>query len=667
MERIIDRISGPSDLRRLKMADLPRIAQEIRDEILNTVSRTGGHLASSLGAIELAVALHYVFNTPKDTILWDVGHQAYAHKILTGRLKRFSTLRQAGGLSGFPNKDESPECDVFTTGHSSTSISTALGLVLGRDLKGEKNKIIAVIGDAALAGGMAFEGLNHAGHVKKDMIVILNDNELSISRSVGALSRYLNRIIANPAYNKIRMDVEKLVKRIPRFGFRAYRAARKLEEGLKNLLIPGMLFEEMGFRYFGPINGHDLNELVSTFRNLIGLNEPILIHAITKKGKGYAPAEKDPSAFHGTAPFKLETGETEAGPSTLRPCSGSMVSRAEPSTGSGLRAAARTFTPLEKQNGFNRQLSLTGFTQAFGDRMTELAQSDPKIIGITAAMIDGTGLNDFAAKFPERFFDVGIAEEHAVGLAAGLARNGFKPVVAIYSTFLQRGYDQVIHDVCLQNLPVVFCLDRSGLVGEDGPAHHGVFDIAYLRHVPNLVLMAPATPEELEKMLGFALRLGSPVAIRYPKGSIEALGLGVSPIELGKAEVIKKGRDLAILSLGSMLGTALETQDLLIKKGVDACIVNARFVKPIDEGLVAALLGDVKRIVTLEDGVLNGGFGSAVLEAAASADIKGAKVLRFGLPDKFIEHGKRIELFSKYDLTPAAICDEIIKEVMRNS
>ena len=621
MERIIDRINGPSDLRRLKLNDLPKVAQEIRDEILNTVSKTGGHLASSLGAIELAVALHYVFNTPKDALLWDVGHQAYAHKILTGRLKRFSTLRQMGGLSGFPNKDESPEYDLFTTGHSSTSISTALGLVLGRDLKGEKNKVIAVIGDAALAGGMAFEALNHAGHASKDMIVILNDNELSISRSVGALSRYLNGIMANPAYNKIRVDVEKLVKRIPRFGFRAYRAARKLEEGLKNLLIPGMLFEELGFRYFGPINGHDLNKLVSTFRNLMNLNEPILIHVITKKGKGYMPAEKDPSAFHGTAPFKVDTGETAAG------------------------AAARTFT------------------QAFQDKMAGLAESDPKIVGVTAAMIDGTGLNDFAAKFPERFFDVGIAEEHAVGLAAGLARAGFKPVVAIYSTFLQRGYDQVIHDVCLQGLPVVFCLDRSGIVGEDGPTHHGVFDIAYLRHMPNLVLMAPATPEELEEMLGFAVRLGSPVAIRYPKGSSEVSGLGVSPLELGKAEVIKKGKDMVILSLGSMLETALKTRDLLIKKGVDVGVVNARFVKPLDERLIAALLGDVKRIVTLEDGVLNGGFGSAVLEAAANVDIKSAKVRRFGLPDKFIEHGKRAELFSKYDLTPGAICDVIIDDL----
>jgi 1-deoxy-D-xylulose-5-phosphate synthase len=621
MERIIDRINGPSDLRRLELSALPRVAREIRDEILNTVSKTGGHLASSLGAIELTVALHYAYNTPKDVVLWDVGHQAYAHKILTGRLGRFSTLRQMGGLSGFPNKDESPEYDLFTTGHSSTSISTALGLALGRGLKGEKNKIIAVIGDAALAGGMAFEALNHAGHARKDIIIILNDNELSISRSVGALSRYLNRIMVNPAYNKIRADVERLVKRIPRFGFRAYRAARKLEEGLKNLLIPGVLFEEMGFRYFGPINGHDLNELVLTFRNLMSLNEPILIHVITKKGRGYSPAEKNPSAFHGTPPFRIGTGEAAA------------------------NSAARTFT------------------QAFQDKMVELAGSDPKVVGVTAAMIDGTGLNDFAAKFPERFFDVGIAEEHAVGLAAGLARNGFKPVVAVYSTFLQRGYDQVIHDVCLQNLPVVFCLDRSGLVGEDGPTHHGVFDIAYLRHMPNLVLIAPATPEELEEMLVFAVSLGSPVAIRYPKGSVEVSGQGVSPIELGKAEVIKRGRDLAILSLGGMLETALKTRDLLAEKGVDAGVINARFVKPIDERLIAELLGETRLIVTLEDGVLNGGFGSAVLEAASNADIKGAKVRRFGLPDKFIEHGKRSELFSKYDLTPGAICDVIIREM----
>ncbi len=622
MERLIENIKSPADLRKLKLGDLATVAGEIREEILRTVSKTGGHLASSLGAVELTIAIHYVFNTPRDLLIWDVGHQSYAHKILTGRLKNFPTLRQLGGLSGFPNKDESPEYDIFTTGHSSTSISTALGLVTGRDLKNENNKVIAVIGDAALAGGMAFEALNHAGHAKKDIIVILNDNELSISRSVGALSSYLNRIIANPAYNKIRVDVERVLKRIPRFGFRAYRAARKLEEGLKNLLIPGMLFEEMGFRYFGPIDGHNLTRLVTTFRNLVDLKEPILIHVVTKKGKGYKHAEARPSDFHGTGPFVLETGEK--------------------------------IKPKER----------TTFTEAFGQAMTEIAAKDSKVVGITAAMLDGTGLNEFAKAFPGRCFDVGIAEEHAVGFAAGLARGGFKPVAVIYSTFLQRGYDQIIHDVCLQNLPITFCLDRAGLVGEDGPTHHGTFDIPCLRHIPNLVFMAPASPEELKEMLGFALTCGRPVAIRYPKGSTLFSRPPGLPIGLGKAELLKSGRSVAIISIGSMAHIALETADLLSKKGIDCGVINARFIKPLDEGLLVELCRDVKKIVTLEEGVLGGGFGSSVLELMERAGIKDVKTKRIGLPDKFIEHGKRGELFLKYNLTPDAICDVIVREVV---
>jgi len=622
MERLIENIKSPADLRKLKIADLPLVAGEIREEILKTVSKTGGHLASSLGAIELTIAIHYAFNTPHDLVIWDVGHQTYAHKILTGRFKNFSTLRQLGGLSGFPNKDESPEYDIFTTGHSSTSISTALGLVKARDLKKENNKIIAVIGDAALAGGMAFEALNHAGQAKKDVIVILNDNELSISRSVGALSRYLNRIITAPAYNKIRQDVERLVKRIPRFGFRAYRAARKLEEGLKNLLIPGLLFEEMGFRYFGPIDGHNAAGLVATFKNLITLKEPILIHVVTRKGKGYKHAEARPADFHGTGPFDLETGEK-----------------------------------IETKKGMT-------FTEAFSEKMLELADKDARIVGITAAMLDGTGLNEFAKLFPGRFFDVGIAEEHAIGFSAGLARGGFRPVTAIYSTFLQRGYDQVVHDVCLQNLPVVLCLDRAGLAGEDGPTHHGVFDIPYLRHIPNLIFMAPATPEELKAMLEFAMTCNKPVAIRYPKGSTSLLHKSAFPIKAGKSEILKSGRDIAIISIGSMAQIALGTAELLSKKGVDCAVVNARFIKPLDEELLTTICRRTKKIVTLEDGVLEGGFGSGVLELIERAGIKDIKVRRIGLPDKFIEHGKRSELFLKYNLTPDAICDVIVGEVI---
>ncbi len=622
MRKLLEDIKGPQDLRKLNITELPGVAEEIRSFILETLSNTGGHLASSLGAVELIIALHYVFDTPNDKIIWDVGHQAYAHKIITGRYHKFGGLRQMGGLSGFPNKDESPENDIFTCGHASTSISTALGLVAARDLSGSREKVIAVIGDASLGGGMAFEALNHAGHAGKELIVILNDNELSISQSVGALSKYLNRIITAPTYNKIRKDVEKLVKRIPRFGFRAYRAARKLEEGLKNLLIPGILFEEMGFRYFGPIDGHNLSELIWTLKSLKDLKEPILIHLVTKKGKGYKFAEEDPSSFHGTGPFDITTGNKI-----------------------GAKGAET-------------------FTDAFSDKMLELGAKDHKIIGITASMIDGTGFNKFSQAYPDRFFDAGIAEEHAVGFSAGLARGAFKPFVAIYSTFLQRGYDQIIHDVCLQDLPVIFCLDRAGLVGEDGPTHHGVFDIAYLRHIPKLTFMAPATPEELKAMLEFAVSIKAPCAIRYPKGGTQNNTAPELPIKLGKAEVLKDGKDIAIISIGVMAETALEIARILEAKKIHATVINARFIKPLDENLLADLFGRIKRVVTIEDGALEGGFGSAVLEYIERSHLSGIKLKRFGIPDRFIEHGKKEELFAKYNLTPQAICDVIVREVL---
>ena len=633
MIRIIDTINSPTDLRKLKLVDLPVLAKEIRQEILSTVSKTGGHLSSSLGAVELAIAIHYSFDTPRDRVIWDVGHQTYAHKILTGRARYFSTLRQLGGLSGFPNKEESPEYDIFTCGHSSTSISTGLGLVMSSDLSKDGRKVIAVIGDAALAGGMAFEALNHAGHSKKNMIVVLNDNELSITKSVGALSRYLNRIITNPAYNKIRSDVERVLMRIPRFGFRAYRAARKLEEGLKNLLIPGMLFEELGFRYFGPIDGHNIAQMITVFKNLGNLNEPTLIHVITKKGKGYKFSEENPSEFHSTGPFDIETG-----------------------------------IPIKKA-------AKETFTQAFGDKMVELGKNSERIVGVTAAMIDGTGFDKFAKEYPARFYDVGISEEHAVGLSAGLARGGYRPVVAIYSTFLQRAYDQIIHDVCLQDLPVVFCLDRAGLVGEDGPTHHGIFDIAYMRHIPNLIAMAPKDTDELKVMLGFAVKQNKPVAMRYPRGTLPVLtndasliyakhGLETQPVKMGKAETIKDGRDIAIIAIGSMVSTAVEVAAILLKKRIDAAVINARFIRPIDGQMIEEICASCKRVVTIEEGVLEGGFGSAVLEFIERENIKGVRVKRFGLPDRFIEHGRRDELFKKYNLTPEAICDVIMKEVM---
>jgi len=622
MKRLIDKIRDPADMRSLKLTELNALAGEIREEILNTVSKTGGHLASSLGAVELTLAIHYAFNTPEDHVLWDVGHQSYAHKIVTGRLKLFSSLRQLGGLSGFPNKDESPQYDLFTCGHSSTSISTALGLAAARDLKGEKNKIVVVIGDASLAGGMSFEAMNNAGQLQKDIIIILNDNEHSISQSVGALSGYLNRIITNPAYNRIRKDVEKVLKRIPRFGFRAYRAARKLEEGLKNLLTPGMLFEELGFRYFGPIDGHNIAQLIGVFKNIAELNEPILIHTITKKGKGYRFAEENPAEFHGTGPFSVMTGEKD-------------VSK-----------GAQTFT------------------EAFSEKVVELATKDESIVGITAAMLDGTGLNRFAALFPKRFFDVGISEEHAVGLAAGLAKGGYKPIIAIYSTFLQRGYDQIIHDVCLQGLGVIFCIDRAGIVGEDGVTHQGLFDIAYLSHIPNIILMAPKDADELKEMLEYAITLKRPVAIRYPRGKAPGVPAGNDPIRLGKAQILKEGKDVAIIALGSMATLALEAASLLTKKRISPMVVNARFIKPIDIGLLEMICRDIKRIVTIEEAVAEGGFGSAVLGFIERENFRNVRIRRICLPDKFIEHGKRSELFLKYNLTPESICDVIIKEVM---
>ncbi|MBU1913534.1 MAG: 1-deoxy-D-xylulose-5-phosphate synthase, partial [Candidatus Omnitrophica bacterium] len=546
-ERLLDSINSPADLKKLSVDKLPVLAQEIRELIINTVAFSGGHLASSLGAVELITGLHYCLNAPEDIIIWDVGHQAYAHKILTGRKDRFITLRKAGGLSGFPNKYES-EYDAFTTGHGSTSISTALGIASARDLENKNYKVVSVIGDASFGGGMAFEALNHAGHLHKNMLVILNDNEMSISKSVGALSKYLNRIITAPAYNRIRKDIEGLLSRVPRFGFRVIRSARRLEEGLKNLLVPGMLFEELGFRYFGPIDGNDVAMVVNTLKNIIGLNEPILLHVLTKKGKGYSFAEKGPEKFHGVASFNVDTGEKAA--------------------------IAKDIVPEES------------FTKAFGNKIIEIAREDKRIVAITAAMPEGTGLDKFANFFPDRFFDVGMAEQHAVGFAAGLAKAGFKPVVAIYSTFLQRSYDQIFHDVCLQNLNVIFMLDRSGLVGEDGPTHHGAFDMSYIRSLPNIVSMAPKDEEELKSMLRWAVSYGKgPVAIRYPRGtsyaSMPNFKSGL-PINLGKGELLKEGKDVTIVSVGYMSNIALEAASFLMNEGIDCEVINARFIKPVD-------------------------------------------------------------------------------------
>ena len=622
MEKLLDKINSPKDLKKIPVKNLPTLAKEIREKIIDVVSKTGGHLASSLGSVELSVALHYVFDMPRDKIIWDVGHQAYAHKILTGRAKRFDTLRQLGGISGFPSRGES-EYDIFTCGHSSTSISVALGLASARDLKGGKEKVIAVIGDAALATGMALEAINHAGHLKKDLIVVLNDNELSISKSVGALSKYLNKIMTNPVYNKVRRRMQVLVKSIPLFGFRAFKAARRLEESLKGLLIPGILFEELGFRYFGPIDGHNIEDLIKTFRNLSPLKEPIIVHVATRKGKGYRFAEENPTAFHSAVQFDIKTGK-------------------------------RRDTVKAKS-----------FTSVFSDKIVELAKKNKKIVAVTAAMPDGTGLSRFAKEFPERFYDVGIAEQHAVAFSAGLANEGFKPIVAIYSTFLQRGYDQIIHDVSLQGLPVIFCVDRAGLVGEDGPTHHGVFDMAYLRHIPNLIIMAPRDGLQLEKMFEYAVGLDKAVAIRYPKGSSEShlSGSSFHEIELGKSELLRDGRDIAIFAIGSMVSVAIKTADLLSARGIEATVINARFLKPLDKETIEDITKRVKKLVTLEEGVLTGGFGSAILEFLETEKIKDVKIIRIGLPDHFIAHGKREELFKEYHLTADEICETLCREL----
>lgn len=624
MQNLLEKINSPKDLKKIPVEDLPVLAKEMRELIIDVVSKTGGHLASSLGAVELAIALHYCFDAPKDKIIWDVGHQSYPHKILTGRRQAFKTLRQLGGISGFPSRAES-EYDIFTCGHSSTSVSAALGLICARDLKNETHKVIAVTGDAALAGGMALEALNHAGHLRKDLMIILNDNELSISKSVGALSRYLNRIMSNPVYNRVRRRMQILVKRIPFFGFKAFKAARRLEESLKILLLPGMFFEGFGFRYFGPIDGHNISELISRLKDLSGLREPMILHVLTRKGRGYRFAEENPSLYHSAAPFDRDTGKASG--------------KKEPES----------------------------FTQAFSNKLIELAEKDEKIVAVTAAMPDGTGLSEFSKRFPDRFYDVGIAEEHAVTFSAGLASGGLKPIVAVYSTFLQRGYDQIIHDVSLQNLPVIFCIDRAGLAGEDGPTHHGMFDIAYLRHVPNLAVMAPRDALELEAMLEFAVKAQKPVAIRYPKGSgaSRLSGSSFHEIKLGKAELLREGRDAAIFAVGSMVSIAIKAADLLSSEGIEASVVNARFIKPLDKEMIEKITKRIKKIATLEEGVVTGGFGSAVSEFLGTENIKDVQVEKIGLPDHFIAHGKREELFKEYHLTADEICETIKRELFK--
>jgi 1-deoxy-D-xylulose-5-phosphate synthase len=608
-------INNPQELKKLPPELLPQLAQEIREQIISTVARTGGHLAPSLGVVELTIALHYVFDSPRDKIVWDVGHQAYAHKLLTGRQDRFHTLRQYGGISGFPKRCESPH-DACDTGHSSTSISVALGMASARCLKRERNRVIAVIGDGSMTAGLAFEGLNNAGDLNKDLIVVLNDNGMSIAPNVGALSSFLSRKLTAPTMVFLKKQVENLLGSFPAIGGDLLAWAKKGEESFKAFFTPGMLFEALKFTYLGPVNGHRLNHLIETFNNVKNLRGPILVHVRTTKGKGYRPAESDPTGFHGLGKFDPDTGEPK-----------------------------------------KRVGDVPTYTEVFGDTLVRLAKEDKRIVAITAAMPDGTGLVDFRKQFPDRFYDVGICEQHAVTFAAGLALEGMRPVAAIYSTFLQRAYDQILHDVCMQKVPVVLALDRGGVVGEDGETHQGLFDLSYLRHLPNLVLMAPKDENELRDMLYTAVDHPGPVALRYPRGR----GVGVafsstlSKIPLGKAELLREGEDLLILAVGASVYPALKAAGDLEKRGFHATVVNARFIKPLDENLILTLAASHGRVLTVEENVVAGGFGSAVLELLADQGLFGVAVKRLGIPDTFVEHGSQEILRQKFGLDAEGI------------
>jgi len=614
--KYLDKINSPEDLKRIERSELPQVAKEIRQVIIETVSRTGGHLAPSLGAVELTIALLYVFDPPKDKIIWDVGHQTYAYKLLTGRRDRFHTLRQHGGLSGFTRMSESPY-DAFSTGHASTSISAGLGIAYGRCLKKDKGKIIAVIGDGSMTGGLAYEGLNQTGDLKKDLIVVLNDNEMSIARNVGVLSSFLSRKLSAKHFMSLREELKDFLKSLPKVGDDVYNLAKRTEESFKAFVTPGMLFESFNFNYFGPIKGHRLDHLIDTLQNVKEMHEPVLFHVTTTKGKGYPPAEENPTYFHGVGSFEIETG-----------------------------------------NGVSAQEKPPTYTEVFGKTLSELARENEKIVAVTAAMPEGTGLTAFSEAFPERFVDVGIAEQHAVTFAAGLATEGFRPVVAIYSTFLQRAYDQILHDVCLEGHPVVFAMDRGGIVGEDGPTHHGLFDFSYLRSLPNMVVMAPKDENELRHMMGTAVQHSGPIAFRYPRG----YGAGV-PIDdeirtlpIGKGEVLTKGNDVVILAIGVTVASALAAAKQLEDESISATVVNCRFVKPLDDALITRLAGEIPNIVTVEENILQGGFGSAVVECLMDAGIANSRVVRIGIPDTFVEHGSQKILRSKYGIdTPGII------------
>ena len=613
--KVLSRIHSPHDLRLMKKELLPDLCEELRVQIIQTASKNGGHLGSSLGAVEIITALHYVYNTPDDKIVFDTGHQAYAHKLLTERQDKFSTIRTFGGLSGFPKRSES-EYDAFGAGHASTAVSAALGLAIARDQQHQKHRVIAVVGDGCLTGGMAYEAMQNAGLLRTDMLVILNDNQMFISQRVGALGTALTKLLTT---KYVQLAEEKATNFLKRFDELGNNAA-KLAKRARSILFPGTLFEEMGFRYFGPVNGNDINAMIEVLETLKTVKGPVMLHVVTKKGKGYEPAEKNPTKFHGVGIFDVDTGDS-----------------------------------LGKTGAIT-------FTKAFSQALVKLAQEDPKICAITAAMPEGTGLDAFRDQFPERYFDVGIAEEHAATFAAGLAAGGQKPLVALYSTFAQRCYDQILHDICLQKLPVVFALDRAGLVGEDGPTHHGVFDSSFLRSIPNLIMAAPADENELQHLLKTAFAAKAPFVLRYPRGA----GFGVpldkqlTTLDIGKGSWLTKGKDLTILAIGNRVHPALKAAEMLRDKGVDAGVINMRFVKPLDTHLINEALKRSPKLVTVEDNMLAGGFGSAVAEYLAGQN-KPFQLLRLGIGDEFPPHGKSALLYDKVGISESTIVKQILQ------
>ena len=620
MARLLDKINTPLDLRKLDRSELPELAEEIRHTIIDTVSKIGGHFGGNLGIVELTLALHYVFETPRDQIVFDTGHQSYPHKLITGRRDTFQTIRQHNGISGFCKREES-EYDVFNAGHASTSISAALGIAVARDFRKEDYRVVAIIGDGALSGGLALEGLNQAGHLKRKLLIVLNDNDMSISTNVGAMSGYLNSIIKGQRYNQAKDLAKGVMDRIPLIGGKLHEVASDMEQILKHMVVPGTLFEELGFKYLGPFDGHDLDHLIDLFEEHKDYDGPLLIHVITKKGKGYVPAENKPIWSHGVTPFDIPSGEVKKSDKPAPP----------------------------------------SYTAVFADTLIKLANKDPKIVAITAAMPEGTGLDKFGKAHPDRMFDVGIAEEHAVTFSGGMATQGMKPIAAIYSTFLQRAFDQVFHDVTIMDLPVVFALDRGGIAGADGPTHHGIYDMAYLRIFPNMICMAPRDENELQHMLKTAFETGHPTSLRYPRGN----GVGVAmdseikSLPIGKGEVMREGSTATIFAIGNEVWPSMQAAEILAKEGINIAVVNARFIKPLDEELIRRFCNPGAHVLTVEEGSLAGGFGSAVMEKAQELGLEGVRFHRIGIPDEYVHHGTQDVLRAQYDLHPEGIAKRV--------